>query len=83
MDDLWIFLRIRKGNVYCKFYKKHGKNNRMMPLAYRGSILNKEYLLLSIFPLGIIYYIFKTRKRVSSWLDVIFVFSVCYKVLLL
>lgn len=69
-----FFKDTQKVMYIVNFIKKHGKNNRMMPLAYRGSILNKEYLLLSIFPLGIIYYIFKTRKRVSSWLDVIFVF---------
>jgi hypothetical protein len=69
-----FFKDTQKVMYIINFIKKHGKNNRMIPLAYRGSILNKEYLLLSIFPLGIIYYIFKTRKRVSSWLDVVFVF---------
>ena len=45
-----------------------------MPLAYRGNILNKRILIaFDISSRNNLLY-FKTRKRVSSWLDVIFVF---------
>ena len=57
------------------FIKKNGKNNPNMPKAYHGTILNRGYLMLSLFPPGIIYYIIKTRKQVKDTRDLVYVLA--------
>ena len=59
---------------FMKLLKKYGKTNPSIPSIFKSNILNKDYFFLSIFPLGIIFYIIKTQKRVSCARDLLFVF---------
>jgi len=69
-----FFSDTRKVLYIIRLLKTYGKNNDMIRFAFSGNILNKNYLLLSLFPPGIIYYIVKTKKRVSCLRDLLFVF---------